>query len=59
MLATGDMTVTVNNDTGGAFKACALFSTFKTEINDVFIAMPMYNLIEYSDNYSYTSRSLW
>ena len=67
MLATGDMTVTVNNDTGGAFKACALFSTFKTEINDVFIdeanhiyiVMPMYNLIEYSDNYSYTSRSLW
>ena len=21
--------------------------------------MPMYNLIEYSDNYSYSSRSLW
>ena len=21
--------------------------------------MPMYNLIEYSDNYSYTSESLW
>ena len=37
MLATGDITVTVNNDTGGAFKVCVLFSTFKTEINDVFI----------------------
>ena len=37
------------------------------EINDTFvdyadfinIAMPMYNLIEYSDNYSDTSGSLW
>ena len=37
MLVTGDITVTVNNDTGGAFKVCVLFSTFKTEINDVFI----------------------
>ena len=42
-------------------------STCKTEINDVFIeevnhiytAMAMYNLIEYSDNYSNTSGSLW
>ena len=40
--------------------------TCKTEINDVFvdeanriyIAIPMYNLIEYSDNYSGTSGSL-
>ena len=33
-----------------------------TEINDaqdIDIVMPMYNLIEYSDNYSKTSRSLW
>ena len=38
-----------------------------TVINDVFvdradhiyIAMPMYNLIEYNDNYSDTSGSLW
>ena len=26
---------------------------------DIDIAMPMYNLIEYSDNYSKTSGSLW
>ena len=48
-----------------AFKNCAPFSTRKTEINDAFIneakhiyfARPMYNLIEYSDDYSDTSRS--
>ena len=41
--------------------------TCKTEINDffideanhIYIAMPMYNLIEYSDNYWYTSRRSW
>ena len=50
-----------------AFKNCAPFSTCTTKINDIFvheanhicIAMPMYNLIEYSDNYSDTSGSLW
>ena len=50
-----------------AFKNCAPFSTCKTEINNVFIdeanhiyiAMPMYNLIEYSDNYLDTSGNLW
>ena len=39
----------------------------RTEINEIFvdeaeyinIAMPIYNLIEYSDNYSDTSESLW
>ena len=49
------------------FKNCALFKDYRTEINDTFvnyanfinIAMPMYNLIEYSDNYSDTSGSLW
>ena len=49
-----------------AFKNCAQFSTCKTDINDVFIdeanhiyiAMSMYNLFEYSDNYSDTSGSL-
>ena len=42
-----------------AFKNCAPFFTCKTEINDVFIdeanhiyiAMPMCNLIGYSDKY--------
>ena len=50
-----------------AFKNCAPFKDCRTEINDTFvdyadfinIAMPMYNLIEYSDNYSDTSGSLW
>ena len=67
ILVTGDITVAANNNTDVAFKNCALFSTRKTEINDVFvdeanhiyIAIPMYNLIKYSDNYSDTSGSLW
>ena len=50
-----------------AFKNCAPFKDCRTEINDTFvdyadfinITMPMYNLIEYSDNYSDTSGSLW
>ena len=49
------------------FKNRASFSTCKTKINDVFVdqgnhiyvAMPKYNLIEYCDNYSDTSGSLW
>ena len=56
-----------SNDTDVAFKNCASFSTYKTVINDVFvdraehiyIAMPIYNLIEYSDNCLDTSESLW
>ena len=61
------------NVTGGdantkvAFKNCAPFRKCRTEINETFvddaqhinIAMPMYNLIEYSDNYSDTWGSLW
>ena len=49
------------------FKNCALFINCKSEINnteidngkDIDIVMLMYNLIECSDNYSKTSRSLW
>ena len=49
------------------FKNCSPFKDCRTEINDTFvenadfinITMPMYNLIEYSDNYSDTSGSLW
>ena len=29
------------------------------QVNHIYIAMPMYNLIEHSDNYSDTSGSLW
>ena len=32
---------------------------FVGEANHIYIAIPMYNLIEYSDNYSDTSGSLW
>ena len=48
------------------FKNCALFTNCISEINntqidnaqDIDIVMPIYNLIEYSDNYSKTSGSL-
>ena len=54
-------------DKGVAFKNCALFITCKTDISnveigycqDIDIIIPMYNLIEYSDNYIKTSASLW
>ena len=66
ILVTGDITVTADNETHVAFKNCAPIFTCKTEINNVFIdeanyiyiAMPMYNLIEYSNNYSDTSGGL-
>ena len=32
---------------------------FVAEANHIYIAMPIYNLIDYSDNYSETSGSLW
>ena len=56
-----------NNNTKVAFKNCSPFRECRTEINETFvdnaehinIAMPMYNLIEYSNNYSDTSGSLW
>ena len=63
-----DITVTGGNvDTEVAFKNCASLKKRRSEINDTFadkadcinIAMPMYNFIEYSDNYSDTSGSLW
>ena len=67
ILVTGNIVVDADNNTDVAFKKCAAFSTCATKINDIFvdevnhiyIAMPMYNLIEYSDNYSDTSGSLW
>ena len=55
------------NDTKATFKNCAPFRKHRAEINETFIdeaehvniVIPMYNLIEYSDNYSDTSGSLW
>ena len=54
-------------DKGVAFKNCAPFTNCISEINNtqadnakyIDIVMPMYNLIEYSDNYAKTSGSLW
>ena len=68
ILVTGNINITGgDNNTKVAFKNCAPFKDCRTEINDTFvdyadfinITMPMYNLIEYSDNYSDTSGSLW
>ena len=67
ILVTGNNTVDVNNNTDVTFNNCAPFFTCTTKIDDVFVdetnhiynAMPMYNLNEYSDNYSNTSGSLW
>ena len=58
----------VNNDNRKViFKNCAPFTNCISEINntqvdkakDIDIVMPMYNLIEYSDNYVKTSGILW
>ena len=66
ILVTRNITVNANNNTDVAFKNCAPLYTcttindvFADEANHIYIAMPMYNLIEYSDNYSDTSGSLW
>ena len=56
-----------NINAKGLFKNRAAFRKCKTEKNDTLvdeaefidIAMPMYNLIEYSDNYFDTSGNLW
>ena len=52
---------------GVIFKNCAPFTNCKSEINNIEIGnvkdidkvMPMYDLIEFSDNYSKTSGTLW
>ena len=49
------------------FKNCTPFSDYISKINntqtdnakDLDVIMPMHELIEYSNNYSKTSRSLW
>ena len=60
-------TATPNNAvTQVVFKNCVPFKNCRIEINDIIIdnadfiniTIPMYNLIEYSDNYSDTSGSL-
>ena len=57
----------VNNNTRLALKHCAPFTKCNLEINDehvdttenLDIVMPMYNLIEYSDNYQDSSATLY
>ena len=67
ILVTGNINVTGGDpNTKVAFKNCAPFKKCRTEINDTFvdyadfinIAMPMYNLVQHSDNYSDTSGSI-
>ena len=56
-----------NTDNKVIFKNCAPFTDCISKINntqidnakDIDIVMSMYNLIEYRDNYSKTSESLW
>ena len=56
-----------NNGIQVVFKNHAPFTNCISEVNntqidnakDIDVVMPMYNLIEYSNNYSKTSRSLW
>ena len=68
ILVIGNITATGSDgNTRIAFKNCTPFMKCITHINDehidnadnLDIIMHMYNLIEYSDNYSDTSRSLW
>ena len=69
ILVRGNINIAGTNDdnTKVAFKNCLPFEKCRTEINETFvddarhisITIPMYNLIEYSDNYSDTSGSLW
>ena len=54
-------------DKGVAFKNYAASTNCRSELNntqlnnakDIDIVMPMYNLVEYSDNYAKTSGDLW
>ena len=70
IIGTGDDTAARRADErnkGVTFKSCAPFTKCISRINntdidnahDIDIVMPTYNLIEYSDNYSKTSGSLW
>ena len=68
ILVTGDIKVAdVAANTNVAFKNCAPFTRCVTHIDDehvetaknLDIIMPMYNLIEYSDNYADSSGSLY
>ena len=73
ILVSGTITVAELAAGGGnqnipvVFKNCALFTNCISEISntqidnaeDIDAVRPMYNLIEYSDNYSKTSENVW
>ena len=68
ILVTGDITAIGGNaNTKVAFKNCPPFTRCVTHTNDehfetagnLDIIMPMYNLLEYSDNYADSSGRLW
>ena len=67
ILLRGNVTIIGHQVTQVAFKNCAPFTKCITKITgttiddaeDLDLVMPMYNLIEYSSNYSETTGSLW
>ena len=67
ILLRGDITVAAAGATQVAFKNCVTFTkcitkidgTTKDDAETLDLVMPMYNLIEYSSNYSETAGSLW
>ena len=67
ILVRGDIAVTTAGATQVAFKNFAPFTKWITKIDgtttddaeDLYLVMPMYNLIEYSWNYSETTGSSW
>ena len=64
ILVTGDTTIIAGSDTHVAFKNCAPFLHVGQKLmfllmeQIIYIAMPMHNFIEYSDNYSHPSGSI-
>ena len=67
ILVSGDITVVAGSATPLAFKNCVPFTKCITKIDgatihdaeDLSLVMSMYNLLEYSSNYSDTTGSLW
>ena len=68
IFVTGNITATGGNaNTNVSFKNCAPFTRCVTHINDEHVEtaenldtiIPLYNLLEYSDNYEDSSGSLW
>ena len=63
----GDITVTAAGATQVTLKSCAQFTKCITKINgptidnaeDLDLVITMYNLLEYSSNFSWTTGSLW